>query len=153
MQTFLPFSDFKRSAEVLDKKRCWKQVVEAKGMLTVLSGIKPSRYTNHAALRQWKGYDNALKLYYNIFLDHCLKVHKIKTKLDFLIVDEPVILPPWIGYEPLHSSHRRRLLEKNIEFYSQFNWEEKPGGGYIWAVDQNYNLIPEIQEWLKKKPT
>lgn len=30
MQTFLPFPDFLESAKALDKKRCWKQVVEAR---------------------------------------------------------------------------------------------------------------------------
>ena len=29
MQTFLPYENFLESAKVLDKKRCWKQVVEA----------------------------------------------------------------------------------------------------------------------------
>ena len=35
MQTFLPYPDFQRSAAVLDKKRCWKQVVETKQIINV----------------------------------------------------------------------------------------------------------------------
>jgi len=147
MQTFVPFADFKKSAAVLDKKRCWKQVVEAKSMIALLENEQiVSRWRNHTAVRQWKGYVNALKEYFNVFLHHCKEVHCINTKMQPMEIKGEIIYPPWLGYEPLHASHRGRLLEKNFDFYKQYGWREQPCG-YIWAVDKDYNLIPEIQEW------
>ena len=75
--TFLPYPDFRKSAEVLDKRRCWKQVVEAKQIINCLD--TPTRWKNHPAVKMWVGNKALLQHYYNIFLNHCLEVHKIKT--------------------------------------------------------------------------
>jgi hypothetical protein len=34
--------------------------------------------------------------------------------------------PPWFGNAEFHASHRRALLYKNREWYSQFGWAELP---------------------------
>jgi hypothetical protein len=102
MNTFLPYADFMESAKVIDKKRCWKQVVEAKQIINILEtkanlGLAINDYvkaedalskvitwSNHPAVKMWEGYIEALKHYYNIFLSTCLTEHKINTKLEFI---------------------------------------------------------------------
>ena len=98
MQTFLPYSDFTKSAETLDKKRCWKQVVEAKQIIDVLelkqkvqiatygyaSIDKTIPWSNHPAVKMWVGYTNTLKHYFNIFLEVCIEKHNINTKYIYL---------------------------------------------------------------------
>lgn len=44
MQTFLPYESFYKSSEVLDKKRCWKQVVETKQTLNLLNHISKKEF-------------------------------------------------------------------------------------------------------------
>lgn len=78
MMTFLPYPDFRKSAQTLDKRRCFAQVREAKQILNVLEG-KSKGYKNHPAVLMWKGFEKELKHYYNIFLNECLEIHKIKT--------------------------------------------------------------------------
>ncbi len=43
-----------------------------------------------------------------------------------------VIMPPWLGDERVHSSHRSNLLRKNYEYYSQFGWKEEPSQEYYY---------------------
>lgn len=166
MQTFLPYSDIQKSAESLDKKRCWKQIVEAKQIINVLEG-KTTAWQNHPAVKMWVGHTDLLKHYYNIFLHHCVEVHKINTKLwyyeckysegtydekngsrlflnvvDILDVNE---LPWWFGQEQFHRSHRARLIEKNKEFYIP-KFPEDSGyndGKYWWPnmEDKTFKII------------
>lgn len=152
MQTFLPYPSFARSAACLDKKRCWKQTIEAKGIISILENPESkSRTRNHPAVRQWKGYVGALKIYYDCFLIYSTVHHGIKTSLTLFTQDltEKHTLPPWFGYEPYHSSHRARLLEKDPEFYGKLKWKESPGP-YIWPVDKEGKLLKEIEEWRER---
>jgi len=96
MQTFLSSPFFTECAVSLDKRRCWKQVVEAKQMLCNLrtenlpiewqnsKDYINQKYKNHPAVKMWKDYDDLLKHYYNIFLKYCLDFHKINTKLEYI---------------------------------------------------------------------
>ena len=66
MQTFLPHSNFRKTARYLDYRRLGKQRVEAYQILNVLTGkSKGNGWKNHPAVKMWKGYENALKLYLN----------------------------------------------------------------------------------------
>jgi mRNA-degrading endonuclease YafQ of YafQ-DinJ toxin-antitoxin module len=155
MQTFLPYSDFQKSAECLDKKRAWKQVVEGRQIVNVLTEIEAGNYPgyrNHPMVKAWKGYKNYLITYYNCFLEHCIKFHNIKAIICQPIkIEGELIPPPWIGYEPLHSSHRSRLLDKKFDFYNQYRWIEQPSKICMYPVDSNGQLIKEIQDWQMNK--
>jgi Pyrimidine dimer DNA glycosylase len=147
MQTFLPYSNFLTSAQVLDKKRCWKQVVEAKQIISCLSGASNVRWKNHPAIKMWVGYEDLLNHYYNVFLFECLHEHKIKTSLPYIRnkythtigydshpcgIEDSVFLtleenakwydkqnnlPFWYDDKNFHRSHRSRLIAKNRDFY------------------------------------
>lgn len=130
MQTFLPYSGFRESAEILDKKRAWKQVVEAKQLICSLrasnlpndwietKSYQAQPFKNHPARLMWKGYEELLKLYFNDFLEVCKQVHKINTKIEPLIINTDFIkFPFWLGVENFHRAMHSRLIEKNREFY------------------------------------
>jgi len=84
----------------------------------------------------WVGYELLLANYYNIFLDHCLKVHKIKTTMEKLIIKTTPVLPWWLNDETFHRAMRARLIEKDKDFYlPKFpNDEGYNDGKYWWPV-------------------
>ena len=82
MQTFLPYPGYIGSASVLDKKRCFKQVVEAAQILDVLEGRKTG-WKNHPAVKMWVGYTNEFKVYFNDFLRVSKEKNSINTKYEY----------------------------------------------------------------------
>lgn len=132
MQTFLPYPDFHKTFEVLDYRRLGKQRVEAKQILNALERGSGGWY-NHPAVKMWKGYETALKLYHDQCIDEWV-ARGYNNNMPKFGIDEDVVLPPWIGNEKFHSCHRQTLLFKNFEWYSQFGWTEKPTYEYFWPV-------------------
>lgn len=137
MQTFLPYPDFKKSAESLDKKRCWKQVVEAQQIINVLEG-RSVAWKNHPAVQMWEGSATHLKKYFNVFLKVCKEKHNINTKYVPYIINPNTIeqRPFWWGDEDFHRAMRARLIEKDEAFYySQWPDDEWFNGAeYLWPV-------------------
>lgn len=134
MQTFLAYPDFLESAKVLDKKRCWKQVIEASQIIDVLEGRKTG-WANHPAVKMWVGHTDALKIYFNVFLQVCKDVHNINTRYrEFEIPDNVTYtLPWWVGNDKFHRSMRSRLIEKDPDFYGpKFPRDIGYNGGKYW---------------------
>jgi mRNA-degrading endonuclease YafQ of YafQ-DinJ toxin-antitoxin module len=66
MQTFLPYKSFKQSLQSLDYRRLGKQRVEAFQILNVLLERTDTKgWRNHPITKMWKGYEDALKQYFN----------------------------------------------------------------------------------------
>ncbi|MER7166566.1 MSMEG_6728 family protein [Micromonospora sp. NPDC000207] len=149
MQTFLPYPDFLASARVLDVKRLGKQRVEA---IQVLRGLTRPGYgwRNHPAVKMWAGYEEALVRY---GLDMCTvwcapgRADTCATTLttDFAEACGPVRirgqaelaeageLPPWLGRDDLHRSHRSSLLRKDPDHYGPFFGDTTPPDlEYVW---------------------
>lgn len=138
MQTFLPYPEFSQSAEVLDKKRCWKQVVEAKQIISVLEGTSTA-WRNHPAVKMWEGRVFCLKCYFNEFLYVSIKKHKINTTMSFFpncFKWEEPDEPWWLGNENFHRAMRSRLIEKDEAFYLPLFPDDKGfnDGKYFWPV-------------------
>ena len=149
MQTFLPYPDFERSARVLDPKRLGKQRVET---IQVVRALTRSDYgwANHPAVLMWKGYEEALGRYGFTccevwselgFGDTCAAT--IASDLsDFGVTsvrrqDELALagaLPPWLGDEDLHRSHRSALVRKDPDFYRPHFPEDPDDLEYLWPV-------------------
>ncbi len=148
MQTFLPYPDFQESALVLDRRRLGKQRVEA---IQVLRGLIVPGYgwRRHPAVRMWTGYEEALVRY---GLDIC-RVWRDLGHQDScaatLVADlarvrpgAPVRgqrelagageLPPWLGDEAVHRSHRSALLRKDPEVYAERFPDEPDDLPYVW---------------------
>lgn len=157
MQTFLPYPDFLKSAKVLDKKRCWKQVVEAKQIINILEkkqflldnenpdfakqALKTISWGNHPAVKMWEGHIDSLQYYFNCFLDVCLIKHKIKTSylpfdpsMDYLLGNDENENIWWMGNKNFHRAMRARLIEKDREFYLPLFPEDEGfnNGKYFW---------------------
>jgi len=139
-----------KSAKVLDKKRAWKQVIEARQIINVLED-NTTAWINHPAIKMWQGHIDCLQYYYNIFLKECLERHNIKTTLPFICnyftgpcIDGSMVYmteeyPWWVGNEDFHRAMRARLIEKDRNFYLPLfpNDEGFNGGKYFWPVMEN----------------
>lgn len=130
MQTFLPYSDFKKSVKCLDYKRLGKQRLEAKQILNTLQG-KTKGWKNHPCIKQWKGYENALKLYYNFCVKEWIS-RGYKNTMQLEDIEGDIIYPLWLGRYDYHSSHRMALLHKNYDYYSKYDWKEESKLDYKW---------------------
>jgi hypothetical protein len=141
MQTFLPYKGFKKTAKVLDDKRLFKQLVEARQIINIIttgktkSGRKYRGFTNHPVRFMWEGYPNSLKEYANEILIEIRERGKVKTSMRPLRFDQ-VTHPNWLGNRKFHSSHKAALLKKDFSHYKKFNWKEKPKIAYIWPTSK-----------------
>jgi len=132
MQTFLPYKGFRLSAQTLDYRRLGKQRVEAYQILNViLERTDTKGWRNHPITKMWVGYENALKLYFNICVDEWIKRGYNNNMLLEEITGD-VVYPHWLGNDLIHSSHRANLLRKDKEFYSQYMWIEDSSNPYCW---------------------
>ena len=149
MQTFLPFPEFDRCAEVLDSRRLGKQRVE---VLQILRALTRERYgwKSHPAVRMWAGYEEALGAYGLAVCrawrdrghaDSCdakiradlagLGIHHTRSQGD---LDRAGDLPPWLGNEVLHRSHRAALLRKDPGWYGPRFLDAPDDADYHWPV-------------------
>jgi hypothetical protein len=125
--------------------------VEAHQILNTLNGLSKG-WQNHPATRMWRGYESGLTHYYNVFWTHCtqeLGIKAVKLQYNYDCYYDPIKMPPWWGYEPFHAAHRSNLLRKNATYYGNFKWTESDDLPYIWPVDKDHNLIPEVQQWIE----
>jgi hypothetical protein len=145
VQTFLPYADPHASAEVLDKVRRWKQVVEVGQLLKALGQgptvsynaatgeylygpllpdlyqTRKTPYYGHPAAIMWRGRLDWLRLYHNAMLGAVLRhrTHDVK-KIRPLDVPPDPAPPAWLGDERVHASHRAKLYWKAPDLYPQF---------------------------------
>jgi len=135
MQTFLPYPDFAKSARCLDWKRLGKQRVEAWQILNTLRD--GSKWENHPAVLMWKGYEDALISYTIEIIVEWKERGYNDTMLDRLLAERNTLnpeMPPWLGDDDFHSSHRANLLRKDSEHYGEFGWQEDSSLPYVWPV-------------------
>ncbi len=127
MQTFLPYSSFRRTASVLDYKRLGKQRLEAFQLLNGLMCLSKNGWRNHPASRIWVGYNDALGYYMNCMIKEWIKRGYHNTmQLYPLSPFQNIKWPTWLGNEKYHSAYRAILLAKDYDYYSQFGWTEIP---------------------------
>lgn len=148
MQTFLPYADFAESVGALDDTRLGKQRVEAMQILRALT--RPAYgWKHHPAVKMWRGYEEALGAYALAacrewtergFADTCRQ--QVLEDLSAAGIRSPPrsqgelsrsgALPPWLGDERLHRSHRSALLRKDPERYGRRFGGERPDLPYYW---------------------
>ncbi len=149
MQTFLPYADFERSARSLDTRRLGKQRVEC---IQVVRGLTRSDYgwRHHPAVLMWKGHEEALGRYAFTccevwsergFADTCAAtigadlaeagVSAVRTQEELAAGGG---LPPWLGDDGFHRSHRSSLLRKDPEHYGPLFPGVPDDLEYVWPV-------------------
>lgn len=147
MQTFLPYPDFEATAAVLDDRRLGKQRVEALQILRALTR-EVYGWKRHPAVLMWAGYEEALGVYGREMCKEWVRRGRpdtvaatIAADLDAaglsLRVDQAQLaaiqgLPPWLGDERLHSSHRSALVRKDPDRYRPLFPEADPDLPYFW---------------------
>jgi hypothetical protein len=84
----------------------------------------------------WRGYEDALRLYHDVMIAEWINRGYNNTMPFLYDYENPTtgILPPWVGDEAIHASHRSNLLRKEPEYYLQFGWTEGPELEYVWPV-------------------
>lgn len=149
VQTFLPYPDFERSARVLDTKRLGKQRVEA---IQVVRAVTWSGYgwAHHPAALMWRGHAEALGRYGLTccevwtelgFGDTCaltiatdLRAAGVETIRSQSELAAAGALPPWLGDEALHRSHRSALVRKDPDRYRPLFPDTPDDLPYHWPV-------------------
>jgi Pyrimidine dimer DNA glycosylase len=138
IQTFLPYSNFKKSAQVLDYRRLGKQRVEVLQILNVLKGGSEG-WKNHPAVKMWKGYEESLIDYGIIVCDEWISRKYRDTcrqKIEaYQLTVPPNKLPPWLGDPNFHLAHQSNLIRKYAEYYQPIFGKDIPNDlPYIWPV-------------------
>ena len=162
MQTFVPIASlsYENMAKYLDNKRLNKQALEGwQIMMTLLeldpqgNDRKPKGWVNHPAVRMWSKHEYELYKYVmamtsewqsrgfkttiDIKATNTIMTAREKGKLPMLS-EKPRWMTKWADFEKIASSHRVALLNKDYEWYSQFEWPEDKGKPdsyeYVWPV-------------------
>ena len=150
MITFLPTPDFAQSASMLDSRRLGNQRVEARMILRWLRNPEAyPRHQNAGYTIMWKGYEDALCLNYNA----CCEEWARRGGRNVICQPEAISscggggggggasasasarLPPWLGDEAFHRTHRSALLHKLPDHYGKFGWGVEipvPDVNYLW---------------------
>ena len=151
MQTFLPYIDFEKSAQVLDYRRLGKQRVEAQQILNLLMDpTLKSRWRSHPCVAMWTGYEEALKKYITVMIREWVK-RGYKNTMNTYDIQSNIEYPWWLGVEKFHRAMRSRLIVKQPEIY-RHRFPEDEGyneGLYWWPTNETrtFRLIVD-----KKKP-
>lgn len=134
MQTFLPYYDFARSAESLDRQRLGKQRVEVLQILKALQGS--GGWSNHPATRMWSDYTSALVTYGVAVCDEWIhRGYKDTCREKILAFADPGgAVPPWIGDYDFHLAHRSNLVRKNPEHYLPIFGDTPSDLPYVWPI-------------------
>ena len=162
MQTFVPLFGSADTAQVLDRARLNKQALEGWQILMNLVQLDPQGdhrvskgWSNHPAVKMWRGHEGVLVSYIlRMVLEWEKRGYKStigqKTLQTYIqavrlgrITRDNHRYPAWMKdkelFAQIASSHRTALLNKDYEWYSQFNWPEDDGKRpdsytYIWPV-------------------
>ncbi|MCV7300118.1 MSMEG_6728 family protein [Mycobacterium barrassiae] len=158
MQTFLPYADFTRTADMLDARRLGKQRVETIQVLRALT-VPGYGWRHHPAAAMWAGYEEALVRY---GLDICAAwcaSGRADTCAGTLVadltshtglgtprrqdeLDKAGELPSWLGDEQFHRSHQSALLRKDPEHYRRHFRGVPDDLPYIWPASDRERRVP-----------
>ena len=144
MQTFLPYPSFAESAAVLDTARLGKQRIETMQILRAVL-LPTYGWQRHPVVAMWRGFVPALTAYGLAVTDTWRARGHADTVRAQLVEFAPEVdgtpqeelaaaglLPPWIGDEAVHESHRSRLIAKDPAFYRPAFPGTPEGLEYVW---------------------
>ena len=57
-----------------------------------------------------------------------------RNTMEWVILEDSIEMPPWLGDDRVHASHRSNLLRKDLEYYSKYKWKEPIDMEYYWAI-------------------
>jgi hypothetical protein len=149
VQTFLPYADFARTAEVLDRTRLGKQRVECIQIVRALT-IPTYGWRHHPAALMWRGHLEALGAYSFAIIDEWTRqghadtcattiaadlaeagVTDVRTQYQLAAADA---LPSWLGDPDFHVAHQSSLVRKDPEHYGRFFPGIPDDLPYVWPL-------------------
>ena len=152
MQTFVPYPDINLSVKVLDSKRLGKQRVEARQIINDLVWGNHTRWSNHPAILMWKGYEEALILYYNACVNEWVRRGFNNTMELEDYAEDDVTFPWWWGKYEVHLSHQSNLLRKDEDYYRRFFPDIEDNWLYAWpGPTPDHGMRVVIPKWAKDK--
>lgn len=136
MNTFLPYADFDRSVQCLDRQRLGKQRVEVLQLVKAILG-ETSGWRTHPCTVMWQNHIDALIQYGLCACEEWTSRGYSDSVRKQLAVRQtrPFKLPLWLGSRRLHASHRGNLRRKDPNFYT---WTDPMRDGYFWP-SPSYN--------------
>jgi len=165
VNVFIPLSDPHEIAKVLDDRRLGKQRVEAKQIITIISGqAKSNAWANHPVVLMWKDHLEELKYYYDVMILEWVGRGFKNTMPLYGIYQIPTSAHkrpkmPWFMYcKPVLLSHQASLLRKNYAHYHKYFRTPKAymSRSYLWVVVSPRYLTEEkikILKSLAQNPT
>lgn len=119
VNTFIPYKSFRLVAKKLDYKRLGKQRVEAKQILNILlDDTKTRGWRNHPVVAMWRGYEGALKYYYNCMVSEWVK-RGYNNTMKFYKLPDRIIIPWFVSCKTVRLSHQASLLRKHPAYYEK----------------------------------
>lgn len=91
-------------------------------------------YGLHPAVRSWFSYTEALKLYITEMIDEWVARGYRNNMMRYNIDVSTVSMPPWLGNDDFHRSHRSALKFKMPEHYGHL-FPDPAVIDYIWPVE------------------
>lgn len=163
MNVLLPYPSFDHSVACLDRARLGAQRVECAQVLSTLRSLSGEREASHPAARAavemgwldlpvvaaWRGHESALRVYLSLALAEWRArgyINAVPSPYDddwqpsamhpwyrnFSALDR-VVVPPWLGDDAVHASHRSYLMRALPEHYAQYDWREPPDLPLAWS--------------------
>ena len=143
VQTFLPYPDPRASAAALDDRRLGKQRVETFQVLRALTWPEYG-WKHHPVTRMWRGFVPALVSYGLACVDEWRARGRADATASALTEFTGGVVPdwdrlhaagevpPWVGDEALHLSHRSSLVRKEPEHYRPLFGDVPDDLPYVW---------------------
>jgi hypothetical protein len=151
---YLPYADFVKTARCLSDVHLRKMMIESYLVLRALRGEYPLSQVwktepHNRVVKMWSGYYSWLQRYYNeMVLEWRCRGYATElgttTPYDTIrALDETSFLvshldrgyyPPWLGYPPLHESHRATLYAEDSTVYHHFQWANPGTEGLVWPI-------------------
>lgn len=142
VNTFLPYPDFRRSAQTLDNKRLGKQRVEGLQILKANLGLTKG-WRNHPAAVMWRGHEWRLFMYIIAICDEWEArgfKDTIRDQVSELALQHQTYMlstahpsgPWWLGNRAFHRSHRSNLKRKDPDHYNFPGPDDLP---YLWPKE------------------
>jgi hypothetical protein len=159
MQTFMPYAEYFKCAQVLDNKRLGKQRVEALQIFQILKKRyawyqtnNPSHilnekgnligFLNHPAVLMWEGHSISLMHYIgSMVYEWKRRGFQNNIKIPNHFANNEYLRPVWSWETDYQIAHRSTLIRKFPEHYSKL-WPGVPDDiEYIWPEKKHLRIV------------
>lgn len=147
VNTFIPYPSFTKVAKLLDNKRLCKQRVEAYQILNILlNKTKTHGWRHHVVVHMWRGYEPALKLYYNEIVKEWIR-RGFKNNMALYKLDKKITIPWFVTNKSVNESHKASLWRKDKFYHDKLEVKASYlGYKYIWPSKLNEEQIQELRQ-------